>query len=109
MRRVDVVTSPRVEGNNTPLKIYEQLASGVPLVATEVLSHTQVLSKEQCFLAAVDDELLKGDSSAAGRLAELVEEDRRGWLPSQLLESVSAGFRVSRRSAEMVLGATVAE
>jgi len=56
MRRVDVVTSPRVEGNNTPLKIYEQLASGVPLVATEVLSHTQVLSEEECFLAPVQDE-----------------------------------------------------
>ncbi len=65
--------------------------------------------EEAQLLSAVDDELLKGDSSAAGRLAELVEEDRRGWLPTQLLESVSAGFRVSRRSAEMVLGATVAE
>ena len=30
----DLLLSPRVEGTNTPLKIYQQLASGKPLVAT---------------------------------------------------------------------------
>ncbi len=46
-----VLVSPRTEGTNTPLKVYEQLASGKPLVATRVLSHTQVLSDDVCFLA----------------------------------------------------------
>jgi len=49
--RADVLTSPRLEGTNTPLKVYEQLASGKPIVATRILSHTQVLDDEVCFLA----------------------------------------------------------
>ena len=35
---------------NTPLKIYEQLASGLPLVATRIPSHTQVLTEDVCIL-----------------------------------------------------------
>ena len=46
----DVLVSPRSTGTNTPLKIYEQLASGKPLVATAIYSHTQVLTDDVCFL-----------------------------------------------------------
>jgi glycosyltransferase involved in cell wall biosynthesis len=46
----DVLVSPRRQGTNTPLKIYEQLASGKPLVATKIWSHTQVLTDDVCFL-----------------------------------------------------------
>lgn len=45
-----VLMSPRLHGTNTPLKIYEQLASGKPLVATRIWSHTQVLTDEDCVL-----------------------------------------------------------
>lgn len=47
-----VQVSPRIEGTNTPLKIYQQLASGIPLVATDIYSHTQVLNQGVAFLAA---------------------------------------------------------
>ncbi len=47
-----VQVSPRTEGTNTPLKIYQQLASGIPLVATDIYSHTQVLDRNVAFLAA---------------------------------------------------------
>jgi len=47
----DVIVSPRSAGTNTPLKLYEQLASGIPLVATRIYSHTQVLTDEVAFLA----------------------------------------------------------
>jgi glycosyltransferase involved in cell wall biosynthesis len=46
----DVLTSPRSAGTNTPLKVYEQLASGKPLVATRIHSHTQLLSDADSFL-----------------------------------------------------------
>jgi glycosyltransferase involved in cell wall biosynthesis len=46
----DVLVSPRRDGTNTPLKVYEQLASGKPLVATDIWSHTQILSKDVCIL-----------------------------------------------------------
>jgi glycosyltransferase involved in cell wall biosynthesis len=47
----DVLLSPRTRGVNTPLKLYEQLASGRPLVATDIAAHTQVLSPDVAFLA----------------------------------------------------------
>ena len=40
----DVLVSPRSRGTNTPLKIYQYLRSGKPIVATRLLTHTQVLS-----------------------------------------------------------------
>ena len=54
LARAAVLVSPRKSGTNTPLKIYEQLASGIPLVATRVLSHTQVVDDRVCFLVDPD-------------------------------------------------------
>jgi len=48
--RATVQISSRVSGNNTPLKIYEQLSSGIPIVATKIYSHTQVLDDTVAFL-----------------------------------------------------------
>jgi glycosyltransferase involved in cell wall biosynthesis len=39
----DVLVSPRSRGKNTPLKVYQYLRSGTPIVATNLLTHTQVL------------------------------------------------------------------
>jgi len=74
-RAATVLVSPRVCGTNTPLKVYEQLASGKPLVATRIESHTQVLDDEVAYLVDPDPESL-----AAGLLAALsdgVEENAR--------------------------------
>ena len=43
LAQADVLLSPRITGVNTPMKVYSYLASGVPTVATRILSHTQVL------------------------------------------------------------------
>ena len=56
MRSADALLSPRTEGTNTPLKVYQQLASGIPLVATNIYSHTQVLSDDVAFLANPEPE-----------------------------------------------------
>ena len=47
----DVLVSPRSSGTNTPLKIYQYLRSGRPIVATRLLTHTQVLNDDVAFLA----------------------------------------------------------
>ena len=39
----DVLVSPRRTGVNTPFKVYTYLASGKPLVATRIATHTQLL------------------------------------------------------------------
>jgi glycosyltransferase involved in cell wall biosynthesis len=48
----DALVSPRSRGTNTPLKIYQYLRSGKPIVATRLLTHTQVLSDETAILTA---------------------------------------------------------
>lgn len=70
LETADIMVSPRREGTNTPLKVYEQLASGRPLVATDIWSHTQVLSPEVCFLAQPAP-----DAFAAGLLGALQDPE----------------------------------
>lgn len=60
MESADVMLSPRTEGTNTPLKVYQQLASGIPLVATNIYSHTQVLDDDVAFLADPEPEDFAG-------------------------------------------------
>lgn len=48
----DALVSPRLHGRNTPMKIYGYLQSGRPIVATDIVSHTQVLTPEVAQLAA---------------------------------------------------------
>jgi glycosyltransferase involved in cell wall biosynthesis len=49
----DVLASPRSQGVNTPFKIYTYLASGKPLVATRIHTHTQLLHDGNAFLVDV--------------------------------------------------------
>src|SRR5690606_5572254 len=46
-----VLVSPRSTGTNTPLKIYQYLRSGRAIVATNLRTHTQVLSDDIALLA----------------------------------------------------------
>lgn len=50
----DVLVSPRLRGTNTPLKIYEWLTSGVPIVATNIWSHAQILDEHVSVLVEPD-------------------------------------------------------
>jgi glycosyltransferase involved in cell wall biosynthesis len=54
LRCAHALVSPRTAGNNTPLKIYAYLRSGVPVVATRLLTHTQVLDDSVSLLTAAD-------------------------------------------------------
>jgi glycosyltransferase involved in cell wall biosynthesis len=50
LEAADVLVSPRSSGTNTPLKIYQYLRSGRPIVATRLLTHTQVLDDDVAML-----------------------------------------------------------
>jgi glycosyltransferase involved in cell wall biosynthesis len=52
LHAASVLVSPRMLGTNIPLKIYSYLASGVPVVATDLVTHTQSISSDIAFLAA---------------------------------------------------------
>jgi glycosyltransferase involved in cell wall biosynthesis len=49
----DLLVSPRSRGTNTPLKIYQYLRSGKAIVATRLLTHTQVLDDDTAILTGV--------------------------------------------------------
>lgn len=66
-----VQISSRISGQNTPLKVYEQLANGIPLVATNIHSHTQVLHEDVAFLVEP-----KPEDMAAGILAALKSDGK---------------------------------
>ncbi len=51
----DILVTPRIEGNNTPLKIYEYLRAGKPIIATNHITHTQVLDEKVSVLTACDE------------------------------------------------------
>lgn len=44
MQSADILVSPRIKGENTPFKIYSYLSSGKPILATNIVSHTQILT-----------------------------------------------------------------
>ncbi len=50
VQAADLLVSPRIRGTNTPLKIYSYLRSGKPIVATNLLTHTQVLTPDMARL-----------------------------------------------------------
>lgn len=51
MQIADVLISPRISGDNTPLKVYSYMQSKKPVVATNISSHTQVLDETCAYLA----------------------------------------------------------
>ncbi len=72
-----ILVSPRLKGNNTPMKIYSYLQSRRPLLATAIGSHTQVLDQEISELANASPESfslaikkLTQDSERRGKIAE---------------------------------------
>lgn len=74
--KADILVSPRIKGENTPFKIYSYLASGKPILATNIISHTQILTNEKDALLVeptVDGlafglNRLLSDNALAGRL-----------------------------------------
>jgi glycosyltransferase involved in cell wall biosynthesis len=69
----DALVSPRSRGTNTPLKIYQYLRSGKAIVATRLLTHTQVLSDDTAILTGVTPR-----EFADGILAALTDRARAG-------------------------------
>lgn len=50
----EVLVSPRVHGHNLPLKIFDYLHSGKPIVATDIPAHTSLLDDELADLVEPD-------------------------------------------------------
>jgi glycosyltransferase involved in cell wall biosynthesis len=67
----DVLVSPRAYGGNLPLKVFDYLAAGRPIVATDIPTHRTVLTEERAVLVAP-----RTDALAAGILSVLADPER---------------------------------
>ncbi len=72
MAQADVLVSPRIKGTNTPMKIYSYMASGVPIVATDLYTHTQILSKDIAVLVQPEP------AEMAAGIISLIRDPARG-------------------------------
>jgi glycosyltransferase involved in cell wall biosynthesis len=71
LAQADILISPRIQGENTPMKVYSYMQSGKAIVATAIRSHTQVLTDATAELVAP-----KAEAMAAG-IARLVSDPER--------------------------------
>ncbi|MCC6953744.1 MAG: glycosyltransferase [Deltaproteobacteria bacterium] len=99
MALANVLCSPRELGENTPLKIFTYMATGTPILATNIRSHTQVLSSESAFLAEPNETSLAAairevlDASDLGRR----EAVRRGECAAELARTRYSYERFQRQ------------
>lgn len=77
LSQADILVSPRIKGNNTPMKIYSYLDSGRPILATDLWTHTQVLTPNVSVLTEPEPKAyaeglvrLAQDASLRARLGE---------------------------------------
>jgi len=95
----DVLVSPRSKGTNTPLKIYQYLRSGKPIVATRLVTHTQVLSDDTAILTgASPDEFARGILTALDDPARAAAVGRRALELAETKYSYEAYLERTRRA-----------
>ncbi len=95
-----LLASPRSKGGNTPFKIYTYLASGKPLVATRIPTHTQLLDDTLAFLAEPTGEglaagicqALANPPEAAARAARGLALIEREYSPARHREKVKQAY-----------------
>jgi glycosyltransferase involved in cell wall biosynthesis len=92
-----VLASPRLRGENTPFKIYTYLASGRPLVATRIPTHTQLLDDSLALLVEpTAAALAAGIRRVLAEPAEAVGRARRG---QELVEREYSAARYVEKAA----------
>lgn len=97
----DVLVSPRAYGDNLPLKIFDYLSAGKPIVATDIPAHRAVLDESRALLTPpwspeiasaivrlLRDQELAGSLATAGRV---YAEARFGWF--EFVRSVENLYR----------------
>jgi glycosyltransferase involved in cell wall biosynthesis len=98
LQAADVLVSPRTLGTNIPLKIYSYLASGVPVVATDLPTHTQTVTADMAILVKPEPQALAaGIGRAAGPAGRDVAArarafHRRNYTPERYRELVASAL-----------------
>lgn len=90
LEQADILVSPRIKGKNTPMKIYSYLGSGRAVVATNLETHTQVLTDQVAVLADPNP-----DQFAEGILALVQDTEMRERLGKAGKELVDEQFSLA--------------
>jgi glycosyltransferase involved in cell wall biosynthesis len=105
-----VLASPRSRGTNTPLKIYQYLRAGRPIVATRLLTHTQVLDDQVAVLTeATPEAYAAGILRAVADPAEALEIGRRARALADTKYSYEAYLERTRHAYAELFGSGAAQ
>jgi glycosyltransferase involved in cell wall biosynthesis len=101
LKQADILVSPRTEGDNTPLKLYSYLDSGVPVVATDIPAHTQVVTRREVAFTPVDADAM---ASAIRRLLDDPPERERVARNARALIKREHSLETFHRNVHRVFG-----
>ncbi len=89
MAMADVLMLPRIGADNIPLKLYDYMASGRPIVATRQAGHDGILNDQRAFLCATSaesmaDEIIRAcacpdEAALVGGEAQCYAQRHFGW------------------------------
>ncbi|MBE9069020.1 glycosyltransferase family 4 protein [Leptolyngbya cf. ectocarpi LEGE 11479] len=97
LAQADILVSPRVQGNNTPMKLYSYLDSGKALLATDLPTHTQVLNRQVAWLAMPTPQ-----EFSQGMLALIQDPDLRERLGAEAQALVAKQHTYEAFSAKLI-------
>ena len=102
--QADILVSPRLQGSNTPMKVYSYMNSGTAILATRIRSHTQVIDDDSALLVEPTPQALaKGLATLAadeGLRARLGSAARRRASESYSLEAFREKVRAAYQTLE---------
>jgi glycosyltransferase involved in cell wall biosynthesis len=102
-----LLVSPRSTGTNTPLKIYQYLRSGRPIVATNLRTHTQVLSDATAVLADATPDAMADAMLRVFRDPELAQAvGGRAVAMAETEYSEAAYMAKTQRACDLLFGAS---
>ena len=97
LKMADVLVSPREWGGNLPLKIFDYMAAGKPIVATDIPVHRVLLDDERAVLVRPTAEALagaivgllqdRGKAQQLGTAAQMYLKDKQG--PGPFLQVIT--------------------
>ncbi|MCX7007399.1 MAG: glycosyltransferase [Kiritimatiellaeota bacterium] len=99
LAQADVLVSPRTRGNNTPMKIYSYLDAGKAVLATDLPTHTQVLTPAcarlalaapAAFGAAIAE--LAGDAALRARLGAAAQREAQAKYSFEVFRATVRGI-----------------
>jgi glycosyltransferase involved in cell wall biosynthesis len=105
----DLLISPRTRGSNAPIKIFDYMASGRPIVATDIAAHRAILSDTRALLVEPTAEALAegilhlmanpdcGERLAAAALQDASGPNAKGQFVCQVDQIFALGLAEHRR------------